>query len=102
MGDHRTLDEFARDHSEDDPESAEESGNDENVGDDQDQTVEDAAVENGPSETGASSQDVSAVEPPATTYQWTPDGAACANCGAVVERRWRDDGAFVCADCKEW
>ncbi|MEF8756876.1 MAG: hypothetical protein V5A33_01445 [Halobacteriales archaeon] len=40
------------------------------------------------------------------TVRWTPDGAACASCGATVERRWTDgtdgDAAFVCADCKEW
>lgn len=48
-----------------------------------------------------------AVEPdtvaPATpTYRFAPDGAACDACGATVEKRWHDDSAFVCADCKEW
>jgi len=42
------------------------------------------------------------AEPAAATYRWDPEGRACADCGATVERRWRDDGAFVCADCKEW
>jgi len=42
------------------------------------------------------------AEPAAATYRWDPEGGACADCGATVERRWRDDGAFVCADCKEW
>lgn len=36
------------------------------------------------------------------TYTWSPDGAACAACGAVVERRWREDGDLVCPACKSW
>ncbi|WP_423743237.1 hypothetical protein V5735_09095 (plasmid) [Haladaptatus sp. SPP-AMP-3] len=42
------------------------------------------------------------VEPARATYDWMPDGAACTRCGAAVEKRWRDDGGMVCADCKEW
>ena len=38
----------------------------------------------------------------APTYQWTPDGAPCAVCGATVERRWREEDGFVCTDCKDW
>ena len=38
----------------------------------------------------------------ATTYAWTPDGAECAECGATVERRWRDGDELVCSDCKPW
>lgn len=41
-------------------------------------------------------------DPTHSTYGWTPGGAACADCGATVRRRWRDDGRFVCADCKAW
>jgi len=41
-------------------------------------------------------------DPTHSTYGWTPDGTACADCGATVRRRWRDDGRFVCADCKAW
>jgi len=41
-------------------------------------------------------------EPTPSAYGWTPDGANCADCGATVERRWRDDGQFVCPDCKDW
>ena len=44
----------------------------------------------------------SAVEPAVPTYDWTPEGAACEACDAVVERRWRDDAGLVCADCKTW
>ncbi len=46
--------------------------------------------------------DADAVDPATPTYRWTPEGAACESCGAVAERRWEDDGAFVCDDCKEW
>ncbi|KPN30056.1 hypothetical protein SY89_00778 [Halolamina pelagica] len=56
----------------------------------------------------------SAPETPTFTYTSTPDGAACAACGASVEQRWRagEGGAaeapdlapdaLVCSDCKEW
>ena len=43
-----------------------------------------------------------AVEPAVTTYAWSPDGAACAECGEVVERRWTQDGNLVCGACKSW
>ncbi len=43
-----------------------------------------------------------AVAPATATATWTPGGAACADCGDVVERRWRDGDAFVCSACKEW
>lgn len=42
------------------------------------------------------------VAPAAPTATWTPDGAACADCGAVVGRRWRDGDALVCAACRGW
>jgi hypothetical protein len=42
------------------------------------------------------------VDPAAATATWSPDGAACAACGTVVERRWRDGEDLVCGDCKEW
>lgn len=127
MDDHRTLDEFGDASAERDPESdeapresadatpestetdsepvepepdatesradgeervdGEETADDEERVDDEDEAADVADDE---------------AEPPATTYRWTPDGAACEGCGATVERRWRDGGAFVCADCKEW
>jgi len=43
-----------------------------------------------------------AVDAAIATHDFSPDGAACAACGAVVERRWRDDAGLVCADCKDW
>jgi|APHM01.1.fsa_nt_gi hypothetical protein len=42
------------------------------------------------------------IEPATPTYRWQPEGATCADCGATTERQWRDDDAFVCADCKSW
>jgi hypothetical protein len=43
-----------------------------------------------------------AVEPAVTTYAWSPEGAACAECGEVVERRWTQDDLLVCGACKCW
>ncbi|QLG61234.1 DUF7573 domain-containing protein [Halorarum salinum] len=42
------------------------------------------------------------VDPAEPTYDWSPDGADCAACEETVTTRWRQDGAYVCADCKEW
>lgn len=49
-----------------------------------------------------SSRDPATVEPAAATYDWSPDGATCAACEEVVERRWRGDPGFVCESCKDW
>lgn len=43
-----------------------------------------------------------AVDPATPTYRFDPDGATCDECGERVEKRWHDDGQFVCADCKDW
>lgn len=56
----------------------------------------------GPDGVPDSDPDPEAVEPAASTYDWAPDGAPCDACGALVEARWRDGGALVCAECKEW
>lgn len=72
-------------------------------------------AENGGPE-GDDPADAEAVETetPTYTYTSTPDGAECAACGAVVEKRWHagEGGAadapdlapdaLVCPDCKEW
>lgn len=42
------------------------------------------------------------VAPAVATMRFSPDGAACDDCGVTVTRRWRDGDAFVCADCKAW
>lgn len=100
MGDHRTLDEFARGRSEDDPEAADEAIA---AGDEQPETITDGAdSETEMPDAESPSSDDGAVEPPATTYRWRPEGVNCEGCGAVVERQWRDSGEFVCVDCKDW
>lgn len=38
----------------------------------------------------------------AATFAWTPGGAPCAACGAVVERRWRRERGLVCPACVGW
>ncbi|MFW6321100.1 MAG: DUF7573 domain-containing protein [Halohasta sp.] len=57
------------------------------------------AVDDEPSERA---EPPSGVEPATVTYQWQPDGAACAQCGVTTETRWLDDGRLVCPDCKNW
>ena len=43
------------------------------------------------------------VEAAVPTYDFSPDGSACAACGETVETRWQDEGVgMVCADCKQW
>ena len=54
------------------------------------------------SEAPNSEASTDAVEPAATTYAWSPEGAACAECGEVVERRWIQGGVLVCGACKSW
>jgi formylmethanofuran dehydrogenase subunit E len=49
-----------------------------------------------------SNVDVTDVTPAVPTATWTTDGTPCDRCGESVARRWFDDDAFVCADCKEW
>ena len=42
------------------------------------------------------------VVPARSTYEWSPTGADCADCGARIERRWRDGDELVCDACKPW
>ena len=46
--------------------------------------------------------DPEASGPVESTYEWTPDGAPCADCGEIVEERWRNASDLVCLDCKVW
>ncbi|MFC4358327.1 hypothetical protein ACFO0N_10255 [Halobium salinum] len=46
--------------------------------------------------------DADAVDPATPTMRHDPAGVACGACGETVERRWEEDDAFVCADCKAW
>jgi len=58
------------------------------------------AGEDGDGDTDAAT---GAVDPAVPTMRWSPEGGACADCGATVSRLWHaGDDAFVCADCKEW
>lgn len=41
-------------------------------------------------------------ERPPPTMSYRPDSGTCEACGAVVERRWRDEAGLVCSDCKRW
>ena len=50
----------------------------------------------------AAAAESTAVDSTRSTYTWDPEGLACADCGAAVERRWRDGDRFVCAECKAW
>lgn len=97
-----SLDDFLGDDSED--------GGDEIPSDDRADAVDPELPEGGTSEA-----DVTDSPPEATaetnandaasaltTYEWTPGGVDCAECGRTVERRWRDGDALVCADCKSW
>lgn len=103
MDDHRTLDEFARGQSEDDPDAADGAID---AADERAETTTDGAdseiEESELSDAAAPNPDAGPVDPPATTYRWRPEGVACADCDAVVERQWRDGGEFVCVDCKDW
>ncbi len=42
-----------------------------------------------------------APEPPTVTAAWDGDGT-CSACGEPARRRFLEDGAFVCAECKDW
>ena len=63
---------------------------------------EDTNADEADADDAADSPADSDAEPATPTYRWRPDGATCADCGATTERQWRDDDAFVCADCKSW
>ena len=68
-------------------------------------TPEDAAgaPDDGGTDTANATADTGPISDPThSTYCWTPEGAECAECGATVGARWRDDGRFVCPDCKAW
>ena len=52
--------------------------------------------------TDAAAAEPTAVDSTPSTYAWDPAGVACADCGAVVERRWRDGDRLVCTECKAW
>lgn len=67
--------------------------------------MEDASLEDfvdaGTDDVGASSMGSESARG-LSTYAFAPEGAACAACGAVVRRRWRQGRELVCPDCKRW
>ncbi|TKX75327.1 hypothetical protein EXE46_04015 [Halorubrum sp. GN11_10-6_MGM] len=46
--------------------------------------------------------DADDVTPAVATSTWHTDGADCDRCGERVQRRWREEDVFVCADCASW
>lgn len=111
MSGDRSLDEFAGGDEESEPESesvasAADEGAEASAGEAtaggraaDDSTADDPTTDD---DTGTAVVNGAAVEPATPTMRHTPGGAPCENCGERVERRWHDDGAFVCADCKAW
>lgn len=65
-------------------------------------TTPDAPEGSSGTDAGGRDGETSGVDPAEPTYAWSSDGGACAACGATVEVRWRQDGDYVCPDCKEW
>lgn len=106
MGQH-SLDEFE---SPDDTESAVESSprpardSDPDVAVDGDRDSEPSDPEPRPADEPADRADDGcgdAPEPPSVTAAWDGDGQ-CSACGEPARRRFLEDGAFVCAECKDW
>ncbi|WP_424007077.1 DUF7573 domain-containing protein [Haloferax denitrificans] len=81
----RSLDDFAAgdDESVDTPPSADEPAD---------------ATDSADANADADSRDVSTL----ATYRWTPEPAACPQCGESVQKRWLDGDEYVCLDCKDW
>jgi len=75
----------------------------ESAADDGDGTDRSLTASDGDGDPSGPERPSSSDAAPATpTMRRTPAGADCGVCGETVERRWHDDGAFVCTDCKEW
>lgn len=70
-------------------------------GDGRDRNATDDAGES-QAASGAGAAGAGASDRAGPTFEWTPAGGTCGRCGATVERRWDDDGALVCAECKAW
>jgi len=84
MGEDRALDEFL------DGEDEAGDGGSENAG------------AGGDAEADADGESESDEARAVSTTAFAPEGTPCEACGATVRRRWRDDGALVCRDCKAW
>lgn len=64
--------------------------------------VEESPANEGKVPEGAETEALADEVAVAGTYEFTPSGAPCTACGALVERRWRDDGNLLCPACKSW
>jgi NADH pyrophosphatase NudC (nudix superfamily) len=93
MTEDRSLDDFA---GADADEESTEPGSD----DDEDGSVD--PVDATDAADASDSADERGVDPAVATSTWHADGAECGRCGERVERRWREEDAFVCADCASW
>ncbi len=63
---------------------------------------EETATEDSDETAEADEPDEPPVDPAVATSTFHTDGAACESCGDSVSRRWLDDGAYVCLECKAW
>ena len=93
MPEDRSLDDFAEADA-----AGDESRETETEADDSEGDAADPADATDP----AGTTDPAEVDPATATSTWHADGAACDRCGDRVQRRWRDDDIFVCADCVSW
>ncbi|WP_424013469.1 DUF7573 domain-containing protein [Halorubrum xinjiangense] len=93
MSEDRSLDDFAA--ADDADGESSEAGSGDVAGDAADPDGTDGDTADGPIDTAD-------VDPAVATSTWHADGAACDRCGERVERRWRDEADFVCADCASW
>lgn len=73
-------------------------------GDDAPTTTADVAegsVERDAGSDAASAERATSVDAVERTSRWDPDGV-CDACGESAPRRWMQDDALVCSDCKSW
>lgn len=102
MTDDATLSEFVGETGESDGDDRDESGEGGSAGDgsataDRARSSTDSSAD---AETDGDDADATAIDSGLSTYAW---GAyTCSRCDSDVERVWREDGSFVCPDCKSW
>ena len=99
MPEDRSLDEFAAGPSGSDDDEAGDAESGGTAGDEQSGGAADA--ESGGA-SDAESGGATDADPAVPTATWAADPAACERCGERVSRRWLDDDALVCGDCKAW
>jgi hypothetical protein len=113
MGEDASLGDFSTTNDEDESEATSEAKGENGTARDDEPDADDGGVDAGNADSsgdGDSSDgddavlDVSIddVAPTVTTYGWSPSDTTCKACGEPTDRRWRDGGAMVCGECKEW